>query len=154
MEKIILSFDNFKKEKTVTIKDKIFDCELDSDIIKSFNIKFSVEANKYDDLVVANFKVYGYFELECSRCLELYKHNIAISFESSFDSQQYEIDVVELVRENVILNIPMQPLCKKDCKGICQVCGKNKNISDCSCDKEKENREFIAQKWSNIKKIK
>jgi uncharacterized metal-binding protein YceD (DUF177 family) len=46
----------------------------------------------------------------------------------------------------------MQPLCYDGCKGICQVCGCNKNEKDCKC-KEKNDGQFVAEKWSKIIKI-
>ncbi len=42
-----------------------------------------------------------------------------------------EIDVVPFVREIVILSVPMKPLCKPDCRGLCPVCGANWNYETC-----------------------
>jgi uncharacterized protein len=50
---------------------------------------------------------------------------------SGFDGKS--IDIADLLREQIYLSLPTKPLCKDDCKGICQVCGKNKNIEDCDC---------------------
>jgi uncharacterized protein len=46
-----------------------------------------------------------------------------------------EIDLDPLVYEEVLLNIPMKPLCKDDCQGFCDVCGRNRNVEECRCDK-------------------
>ncbi len=151
-EKFILSFDDFKNSKTISVKDKSFCFDIDKNIIKSSDIKFSFNAVKYDDIVSVEYNISGYFLLECSRCLEQFKYNVNIDFESSFDKEKYETDILEQIRENLILNIPMQPLCKQDCKGLCQVCGKNKNISNCSCEEE-QNKEFVLEKWSKIKSL-
>lgn len=43
------------------------------------------------------------------------------------------IDLRPLVREQVVLSFPVQPLCKEDCAGLCQVCGKNRNVESCAC---------------------
>lgn len=43
------------------------------------------------------------------------------------------IDLKPLVREQVVLSFPVQPLCKEDCAGLCQVCGKNRNVELCAC---------------------
>ena len=151
-EKFILSFDDFKNSKTVSVKDKPFCFDIEKNVVKSSDIKFSFVAVKYDDIVSVEYVINGYLLLECSRCLEQFKYNVDIKFESSFDIEQHEIDVCEQVRENLILNLPMQPLCKQDCKGLCRVCGKNKNISNCSCEQEQD-KEFIAEKWSKIKSL-
>jgi uncharacterized protein len=45
------------------------------------------------------------------------------------------LNLDEVITTNIILNIPMKQLCKIDCKGICQKCGKNQNESVCKCNK-------------------
>jgi len=44
-----------------------------------------------------------------------------------------EIDLDPLLYEEVLLNIPIQPLCKEDCRGLCDVCGINRNVEECHC---------------------
>ena len=46
-----------------------------------------------------------------------------------------KLDLDALVREDVILFIPMSFLCSEDCKGLCPVCGKDLNEGPCSCGK-------------------
>lgn len=43
------------------------------------------------------------------------------------------LDLRPLVREHVVLAFPVQPLCRADCAGLCQVCGKNQNLEPCGC---------------------
>lgn len=43
------------------------------------------------------------------------------------------LDLSELCYSDVILNLPLKFLCKEDCKGLCEICGKNKNLFDCDC---------------------
>ena len=50
--------------------------------------------------------------------------------------QSEEIDLYELLREDIILNLPMIHLCKPDCKGLCSQCGANLNYEKCSCNKD------------------
>jgi uncharacterized protein len=45
-----------------------------------------------------------------------------------------EIDLEPLIYEEVLLNIPMMPLCREDCLGLCNVCGKNRNDEACQCE--------------------
>jgi uncharacterized protein len=42
-----------------------------------------------------------------------------------------EVDLGEIVREQLILGVPMSPRCREDCKGLCATCGQNKNERDC-----------------------
>jgi uncharacterized protein len=43
------------------------------------------------------------------------------------------LDLRPLVREQVVLAYPVQPLCRDDCAGLCQVCGGNRNLTPCTC---------------------
>jgi uncharacterized protein len=45
-----------------------------------------------------------------------------------------EIDLAQVVYEEVLLNIPMGPLCGEECRGLCGVCGKNRNYEPCTCE--------------------
>ena len=45
-----------------------------------------------------------------------------------------EINVGELLREQFYLALPMKPLCRPDCRGICPHCGINRNVESCQCE--------------------
>lgn len=47
--------------------------------------------------------------------------------------EEEKINVAGLVRENVLLALPVQPLCDDDCRGLCPRCGANLNRGPCSC---------------------
>ena len=51
-----------------------------------------------------------------------------------FDGERLEL--AEMLREQVILTTPMQPLCHEDCQGLCPVCGQNLNERQCGCPGE------------------
>ncbi len=44
-----------------------------------------------------------------------------------------QLDITALCTDEVVLSLPMKHLCKEDCKGICQTCGKNLNEGECGC---------------------
>lgn len=93
--------------------------------------------------------------LVCSRCLGEFQSDADIPLDLAFcpeDEEQEEgheltrgeldtgfyrddvIDLGEIVKEQVLLNIPMKPLCREECKGICPRCGTNLNAGECGCD--------------------
>ncbi len=94
-------------------------------------------------------------ELPCSRCLEPLRLPIAAPFdlrylpasEASTDVEREvgredletsyyrndEIDLNELLREQFYLALPMKPLCRDDCRGLCALCGTNLNDGACEC---------------------
>lgn len=43
------------------------------------------------------------------------------------------LELVDVLREQVMLALPMQRVCGEDCKGICPVCGQNRNEATCDC---------------------
>jgi uncharacterized protein len=45
-----------------------------------------------------------------------------------------QLDVGGLVRSETDLALPMKPLCRPDCRGLCPVCGGNRNVTACRCD--------------------
>lgn len=85
--------------------------------------------------------------VECVRCLEEMLQPITIELDDLFyyppsttpegeypvDEDGY-IDLSPLVRELSLLGIPMQPICRPDCKGLCMECGQNLNVADCGCE--------------------
>lgn len=83
-------------------------------------------------------------DLECVRCLEIFTQNLKWSFTDlyAFNKRSIsesnllvpedgQIDLEPLLREYVLLEFPISPLCKPDCKGLCPVCGENLNKTDC-----------------------
>jgi uncharacterized protein len=44
------------------------------------------------------------------------------------------IDIKDFLREQILLQVPMKPLCVEDCRGLCQYCGQDLNLAQCSCE--------------------
>jgi len=102
--------------------------------------------------------------LRCSRCLEHFDDERDLSFfdeytplsESSIEPEyelssdeldisyyeQDEIDIDELINEQVMLSMPLKPLCKPECRGLCPKCGKNLNEGLCDCQTDKIDARF------------
>ena len=95
-------------------------------------------------------------ELPCSRCLEPYHLPVDAALDvrylpaselSSDDEREVaeedvdisyytddQIDLIELLREQFYLALPMKPLCREDCRGLCPQCGVNRNTGTCECE--------------------
>jgi len=58
------------------------------------------------------------------------------------------IELEEILREQVMLALPMQRVCSEACKGICPVCGKNRNETVCECHVE-----TADDRWSALRKL-
>ncbi len=61
-----------------------------------------------------------------------------------FDGETIEVD--EVVREQILLAVPMRQLCREDCKGLCPVCGENLNRHTCGCKREVKDSPFAILK--------
>jgi uncharacterized protein len=108
-------------------------------------------------------------ETECDRCLEpaacpvdgdfeLYYRPVSDGYgdETVIDPSEAEmgfyegggVELTDVLREYALLSLPMQRLCRADCKGMCPVCAKNRNLSECQCQ-----REAADDRWSALKSI-
>lgn len=93
-------------------------------------------------------------EADCDRCLEAASFPIALDFDLIYrpmpnafaeevvlTEEDTEIafyrglglELADVVREQVLLALPMQRVCHPDCRGICPVCGENRNLAACNC---------------------
>jgi uncharacterized protein len=107
-------------------------------------------------------------ELPCSRCLEPFTRPVDAAFDLRYEPQSantgdgerelhdddladayYDdetIDLGQLMREQFLLALPMKPLCREECRGLCPVCGTNLNRGTCGCRREWEDPRFAALK--------
>jgi uncharacterized protein len=98
----------------------------------------------------------GRFSVPCARCLEPVEIPLAAEFDLIFrplgadaDAPERSITAPEteigyyqkdslaledVLREQVLLALPVRTLCKPDCKGLCPRCGANRNLQNCTCD--------------------
>ncbi len=110
----------------------------------------------------------GKIELVCDRCLSEFGYKIKHKFEvllkpvaslnvegeKELQEEDMEvsffenswIDFAGILREEIFLSVPYKKLCKKDCKGLCPVCGKNLNKSTCGCEVKKKESPFAVLK--------
>jgi len=74
------------------------------------------------------------------------------SFEpAQVDEETYrgkELDLAPAVREQILLSVPVAPLCREECKGLCPRCGKDLNDGECGCD-----RTVLDPRWAALKGI-
>jgi uncharacterized protein len=79
----------------------------------------------------------------CSRCLSSFVQPLTLKIEEEYLSKpeegaftvegNQEIDLSEAVRQYSLLALPMKPLCRGECAGLCPSCGYNLNLGACSC---------------------
>jgi uncharacterized protein len=114
----------------------------------------SVHLSKHGHDILVRGNLSGRMELACSRCLEPFTAPAAIEFDlllvpgpvsadakeelspDDLDLDYYTgetVDLESIVREQIILMLPLKPLCEEACKGLCPHCGANLNRETCTC---------------------
>lgn len=98
-------------------------------------VNVSILVNRTGNTLLANGEVKTNVSLACSRCLKKIKKLLENrSFSITRDvSGQTEVDLTPDIREEIVLSLPVKPLCKEDCKGLCPICGQDLNEKKCSC---------------------
>ncbi len=109
-------------------------------------------------------------EVACDRCLEPAVFPIDTQFDLAYlpaaampqrDEVAVERAVAEIgfyegtglelgdvIREQILLALPMQRTCQEDCKGICPVCGQNRNLTSCACQPK-----VVDDRWAGLKDL-
>jgi len=95
------------------------------------------------DGLLATGMVEGAWEGPCRRCLRPVEGTLNVDVQELFESTPRDgesyplghdrVDLEPLARESLILDLPLVPLCKDDCRGLCATCGVDLNTGDCDC---------------------
>ena len=110
------------------------------------------------------------FSAPCDRCLVNARYPLDAGFDLFYQpvaaiarDEEIEIDegeaeigfyegggleLEDVLREQILLALPMQRVCSEDCKGICPVCGKNRNQSACDC-----NPHTVDDRWGALRNL-
>lgn len=122
-----------------------------------------------NDGILVRANLYTNVELTCSRCLTQFATPVRFKIDEEFypltdintgarlplaedadpaatiDSNHI-LDLSEVVRQDLLLALPLVPLCRNECKGLCPSCGQNWNEGDCECDDQELDPRFAALK--------
>ncbi|HEV3140083.1 MAG TPA: DUF177 domain-containing protein [Vicinamibacterales bacterium] len=140
--------------------------EPDFAIVEPVSLAFDIFKDKQQFHLVGDVKTV--LELPCSRCLEPFCQGVDAHFDLRYQPhsanigedereieeddlstafyENDEIDLGQLMREQCYLALPMKPLCREDCRGLCPVCGMNLNRGNCSCKVEWDDPRLAALK--------
>lgn len=139
-------FLNDGQSKTLQYDMNLSDIEIDA--CKPFisPVHVDVHVQSLSDVVLLIAVARFSYKHPCDRCLEDIVRDYSYSFEhrivdstSSLANEDYAIakdyiiDLYELIRADVLLELPRKNLCKEDCKGLCSSCGINLNKTTCNC---------------------
>jgi uncharacterized protein len=119
-------------------------------------------------LLLVRGKMAAKARVECARCGETFEFAVAAPIEEEFSIRGPEgapigpgdtidveepaaaafadnmLDLTELLRQQLLVSLPLTPLCRPDCKGICPDCGKNLNEGPCGCAEDRAASPFAV----------
>ena len=113
-----------------------------------------VDGSKIDVALTVHGTLQADWRCECRRCLrplsgraevevqELYQ--AVISDPDAYPITGEQLDLLEMTRENVLLSVPLAPLCRADCPGLCPQCGADLQSAPCSCSREVRDERWAA----------
>jgi uncharacterized protein len=67
------------------------------------------------------------------RVAERFRPSATVDDEDAYPLEHEEVDLGDLVRDAVVLELPLAPLCRADCAGLCATCGADRNDGPCGC---------------------
>ncbi|MCK4502340.1 MAG: DUF177 domain-containing protein [Desulfuromonadales bacterium] len=137
--------------------------------------EFKLRLQRSGKFIEVDGQLHAVVRLKCGRCLHHYRLPLAESFSFTFVPQPesceteeevelaaadlgltcYQDDVLELqepLQEQLLMAIPISPLCDVSCRGLCPECGVNLNVSSCECVKKPFNSKFNILADMNFKK--
>lgn len=122
---------------------------------KSSPVRGEVSLTRTDRSILAKGVVDSGVELTCSRCLNQFNCPLTLNIEEEYFpttdiisgaslpssdepdhftiDEHHVLDLTEALRQCALLAIPMKPLCREDCAGLCPNCGRNLNLGPCKC---------------------
>ncbi len=114
-------------------------------------IRYSLDATLLSDALLVTGRVWTCATVRCSRCLREFSQRLEVRQFLAHRPLTND-DIVDLtpeIRESILLEIPQKPLCAEDCKGLCPVCGVDRNKQSCNCAQS-----TVDLRWAGLDKLK
>lgn len=151
---MLLDFQNAKKSEGKPVSFEI-EVPLDDNLIEYKGYAFTTPCKLTGTMVYefgglkVNGKANVSFKACCDSCGEELEHTLNFDIDEIFsksnteDSNYYDIgstsvDVMPMLVDNFFESLPSKILCKDDCKGLCDLCGRNLNYYTCNCQEIKQ----------------
>ncbi|MEO5951737.1 MAG: DUF177 domain-containing protein [Chloroflexia bacterium] len=145
----------------------------DGNLVEAHDLKGEVKVTRLGDGMLVQGDVLSQVALQCSRCLDDFMLPVDARLEEQFQPSidiesghpikraEYEqddnafmldpnhmMDLTEPIRQALLVALPMRPLCREDCKGLCSICGANRNYEDCGhIDEQTDSR------WAGLRDL-
>jgi uncharacterized protein len=117
-------------------------------------VHLDLELQAVNEGIVVVGTVRAPWEGECRRCLQLTGGEVTADVQEIYERDPVEgetrqlgdavVDLTEMARDVVLLELPLAPLCADDCAGLCATCGVNRNETTCECATEVRDPRWAA----------
>jgi uncharacterized protein len=125
----------------------------------SDEIRFEGLLQGVEEGLVVSGTVSGRMTCNCARCLKEFSEDFDVEVRELFTPSPSEkddnypitdgeIDLEPCARDAVLLSVPFAPLCKEDCLGLCPRCGGDRNVGECACGPE------VDERWAALSSLK
>ena len=131
--------------KDVTVSVAAADLEFDDARIVDESVDIALRLESLSNGVSVHGTAAATWSGECRRCLEPVSERMVVDLDELYqrvreDPDAYsiendQINLLPMVRENLLLAVPLGPLCREDCPGFCSQCGKDLSEGACGCDR-------------------
>ena len=109
--------------------------------------------------VLVSGSIAGRMTLSCARCLKEFEQDFDVKVEEMYVrepgpdddyglTRELTLDPEPMVRDAVVLSMPFAPLCKPDCLGLCERCGGDRNLGECTCSPQPAD-----PRWSGLEQL-
>ena len=161
--------DDFPRVFDLTLKPEVIDTDGEIAVLIS-NVNANATVDIENLVIIAGGMINAPVKLSCSRCLNEVETLLEIPFSARFADpgsqagendievsadeldlsviENDQLDLIEIVREQILLALPAKFVCRVDCKGLCRICGGDKNLIDCKCDETGSD-----PRWSALKNL-
>ena len=133
-------------------------------------VQGEVRLTRTDRGILVQGRLHTEVEVACSRCLSRFSCPLVLNIEDVYFpttdviscaplllpdepgcftiDEHHVLDLTEAIRQNALLVIPMKPLCREDCAGLCPSCGHNLNQGPCNCLPQR-----VDPDWSELNRL-
>jgi len=136
-----------------------------------YHVKGELTLIRSTNSILVQGRLFTQTEMNCGRCLKPFILKIPLKIEEEFFptidiitgmklpppddpgsftiDEHHILDLTEAIRQYIVTAMPMKPLCRQDCAGLCPTCGKDMNLGKCDCKQEE-----MDLRWAELLKLK
>jgi len=158
-------FESFPAEFSAEIEASSMEYEIAGVEFRDF-MTVKIDIQKVKDEYYCHGRAAVPVEEECSRCLNPFDAELSGNFSFIIRTSEGKnpaadeedilytkgnepvVELNDIIRETLLLSLPLKPLCSEECRGLCPSCGVNLNEETCDCRNEESD-----ERWEGLKDL-